>query len=140
MASEMKLDHLGIAVRSLDERLKFYRDALGLEVAATETVEAEKVRVAMLSLGESRVELLEPMEDDSVIAKFLEKRGEGLHHIAFAVDDLDAKIKQLEAEGVKVLPGKGEYGAGGRRYAFLHPASCGGVLIELVESAGQEAE
>ena len=140
MANEMKLDHLGIAVRSLDERLKFYRDALGLEVADTETVEAEKVRVAMLPLGESRVELLEPTEDDSVIAKFLEKRGEGLHHIAFAVDDLGAKIKQLEAKGVRILPGKGEYGASGHRYAFLHPASCGGVLIELVESAGREAK
>jgi methylmalonyl-CoA epimerase len=131
----MKLDHLGIAVRSVDEKLKFYRDALGFTVSATETVEAEKVRVAMLPMGESRIELLEPTAEDSTVARFLEKRGEGLHHIALSVDNLDAQLKRLEEQGVKVLPGKGEYGAGGHRYAFLHPSSCGGVLIELVELA-----
>ena len=136
----MKLDHLGIAVRSVDEKLKFYRDVLGFTVSAAETVEAEKVRVAMLPMGESRIELLEPTAEDSAIARFLEKRGEGLHHIALAVDDLDAQLKRLEEAGVKVLPGQGEYGAGGHRYAFLHPSSCGGVLIELVESMKQGSE
>lgn len=136
----MKLDHLGIAVRSVDEKLKFYRDVLGFTVSAAETVAAEKVRVAMLPMGESRIELLEPTAEDSAIARFLEKRGEGLHHIALAVDDLDAQLKRLEEAGIKVLPGKGEYGAGGHRYAFLHPSSCGGVLIELVESVKQEGK
>lgn len=134
----MKFDHLGIAVRSLDERLKFYRDALGLDVTGTETIEAEKVRVALVPLGDTRIELLEATGGDSVIAKFVEKRGEGLHHIAIAVDDLDGQLKKLGAAGVRVLPGKGETGAGGHRYAFLHPASCGGVLVELVESGEKE--
>ena len=134
----MKLDHLGIAVRSLDERLKFYRDALGLDVAGTETIEAENVRVALIPLGDTRIELLEATAGDSVIAKFVEKRGEGLHHVAISVDDLEGQLKILAAAGVRVLPGKGETGAGGHRYAFLHPASCGGVLVELIESGEKE--
>ncbi len=133
----MKLDHLGIAVRSVEEALKIYRDALGLEVAGIEEVPAEEVRVAMVPVGETRIELLESTGDGSAIGKFIEKRGEGLHHIALAVDDLDAHLKRLEKQGVKVIPGKGETGAGGHRYAFLHPSSCGGVLIELVELAGK---
>ena len=131
----MKLDHLGIAVRSVEEALKFYRDALGLEVAGIEEVPAEAVRVAMVPVGDTRIELLEATGDRSAIGKFIEKRGEGLHHVALAVDDLDAHLKRLEEQGVKVIPGNGETGAGGHRYAFLHPSSCGGVLIELVESA-----
>jgi methylmalonyl-CoA epimerase len=130
----MKFDHIGIAVRSLDNSLKFYRDTMGLQVKGVEAVEAEKVRVAMVPLGETRIELLEATTRDSTIARFIEKRGEGVHHIAVAVADLDAQLQRLEAGGVTVLPGKGRYGAGGHRYAFLHPASCGGVLIELVES------
>jgi methylmalonyl-CoA epimerase len=130
----MKLDHIGIAVRSLDNSLKFYRDTMGLQIKGVEEVEAEKVRVAMLPLGETRIELLEATAQDSTIARFIEKRGEGVHHIAVVVADLDAYLKRLEASGVTVLPGKGKYGASGHRYAFLHPASCGGVLIELVES------
>ena len=133
----MKLDHLGIAVRSVEAALKLYRDALGLEVAGIEEVPAEAVRVAMVPVGDTRIELLEATGDGSAIGKFIEKRGEGLHHVALAVDDLDAHLKRLEEQGVKVIPGKGETGAGGHRYAFLHPSSCGGVLIELVESAGK---
>lgn len=136
----MKLDHLGIAVRSLEERLKFYRDALGLPLGEIVTSEAEKVRVAFLALGEGRIELLEPAGNDSVIAKFLAKHGEGLHHIALQVDDLDAHLKRLEAQGVRILPGKGEADASGHRYAFLHPSSCGGVLVELVELPKKEAK
>lgn len=130
----MKLDHIGIAVRSLEQALKFYRDQMGLRVAGLETIPAEKVRVAMLPLGETRLELLEATAEDSPIAQFLAKRGEGIHHIALAVERLDAHLRQLEAAGVRVLPGKAESGASGHRYAFLHPSSCGGVLVELVEA------
>ncbi len=130
----MKLDHIGIAVRSLDAALGFYRESLGLPLTGIEEVPAEKVRVAMIPLGETRIELLEATAADSPIARFLEKRGEGIHHIAFAVGELEDQLRRLEAGGVRILPGKGEYGASGHRYAFLHPASCGGVLVELVEA------
>ncbi|MGH9776932.1 MAG: methylmalonyl-CoA epimerase [Candidatus Acidiferrales bacterium] len=130
----MKLDHIGVAVRSLDQALKFFRDTLGLTLKGIEDVPAEKVRVAMLPLGDTRIELLEATADDSAIARFIEKRGEGIHHIAIEVSGLDAHLKRLEAAGVRILPGKGEYGASGHRYAFLHPAGCGGVLVELVET------
>ncbi|MGH9788751.1 MAG: methylmalonyl-CoA epimerase [Candidatus Acidiferrales bacterium] len=130
----MKLDHIGIAVRSLEQSLKFYRDTLGLTLKGIEDVPAEKVRVAMLPLGDTRIELLEPTGQDSAIASFIEKRGEGIHHISIEVTGLGAHLKRLEAAGVRILPGKGEYGAGGHRYAFLHPSSCGGVLVELVEA------
>jgi methylmalonyl-CoA epimerase len=129
----VKLEHIGIAVRSLEQALKFYRDTLGLRVAGIETIAGEKVRVAMLPLGETRLELLEPTADDSVIAAFLEKRGEGIHHIALGVEQLDRHLKTLAAAGARILPGKSRYGASGHRYAFLHPSSCGGVLVELVE-------
>jgi len=130
----VKLDHIGIAVRSLDAALRFYRDNLGMALAGIEEVPAEKVRVAMIPLGDTRLELLEATAADSAIARFLEKRGEGIHHIALEVKELDASLQRLEASGVRVLPGKGEYGAGGHRYAFLHPSSCNGVLVELVEA------
>jgi len=137
----MKLDHIGVAVRSLEAALRFYQESLGMPVSGIEEVPAEKVRVAMLPLGETRIELLEATAADSTIARFIEKRGEGIHHIAIEVAELDAHLKRLEAGGVRVLPGKGEYGAGGHRYAFLHPASCGGVLVELVEAKkANEAE
>lgn len=130
----MKLDHIGIAVRSLEEAQKFY-EGLGLRVASIETLPAEKVRVAMLPLGETRIELMEPTAADSPIAGFIEKRGEGLHHIALQIQGLAAQVRRLEAAGVRTIPPKAEAGAGGHRYAFLHPASCGGVLVELVEAA-----
>jgi methylmalonyl-CoA epimerase len=136
----VKLDHIGIAVRSLDDSLRFYRDTMGLSVAGIEEVNAEKVRVAMLPLGETRIELLEATAPDSAIARHLEKRGEGIHHIAVLVPDLDAHLQRLEAEGVRILPSKGTYGASGHRYAFLHPSGCGGVLVELVESPRPERE
>lgn len=134
----MKLDHIGVAVRSLDAALSFYRDNLGLQLGGIETIAAEQVRVAMLPLGETRIELLEATGEDSPIARFIAKRGEGIHHIALAVEALDAHLRQLEAAGVRVLPGKGQYGASGHPYAFLHPSSCGGVLVELVETRRQE--
>ncbi len=129
----MKLDHIGVAVRSLEAALAFYRDHLGAALAGIEEVPAEKVRVAVLPLGETRIELLEATAEDSPIAHFIAKRGEGIHHIAIAVENLDERLQELEAGGVRIITGKGRYGAGGHRYAFLHPSSCGGVLIELVE-------
>jgi methylmalonyl-CoA epimerase len=125
------LDHLGIAVRSIEEALRFYQGLLGLSVAATETVEGEKVRVAMLPLAGSRIELLEPTEADSPVGRFLEKRGEGLHHIALKVPDLDAAVERLRGAGAKLL-NEPRPGAGGHLYVFVHPASTGGVLLELI--------
>ena len=126
------IDHLGIAVRSLDQALKFYRDQLGLEVSLRETVPAEKVNVAMLPLGEPRVELLEPAEPDSVIGKFIDKRGEGLHHVAIRVPDLNASVEKLRASGARLL-NEPRQGAGGHLYVFVHPSSTGGVLLELIQ-------
>jgi methylmalonyl-CoA epimerase len=128
----MKIDHLGIAVKSLDGALKFYRDQLGLDVSLRETVAQEKVNVAMLPLGGPRIELLEPTQADSVIGKFLEKRGEGLHHIAIRVSDLNASVERLRASGARLL-NEPRAGAGGHLYVFVHPASTGGVLIELIQ-------
>jgi methylmalonyl-CoA epimerase len=127
-----KIDHLGIAVRSLDQALRFYRDQLGLDVAMRETVAQEKVNVAMLPVGEPRIELLEPSEPDSVIGKFIEKRGEGLHHIALKVPDLSASVEKLRASGARLL-NEPRAGAGGHLYVFVHPSSTGGVLLELIQ-------
>jgi methylmalonyl-CoA epimerase len=127
-----RIDHLGIAVRSLDRALEFYRDQLGLGVSLRETVAHEKVNVAMLPLGEPRIELLEPTEPESVIGKFLDKRGEGLHHIAIRVPDLSASVERLRASGAKLL-NEPRTGAGGHLYVFVHPSSTGGVLIELIQ-------
>ena len=127
-----KIDHLGIAVASIDRALEFYRDQLGLSVAHRETVDVEKVHAAMLPIGESRIELLEATDADSVIAKFLAKRGEGLHHVAVKVPDLDASVAKLKAAGAHVLNDP-RPGAGGHIYSFVHPASTGGVLLELIQ-------
>ncbi len=127
-----RIDHLGIAVKSLDEALLFYRDQLGLEVSLRETVELEMVNVAMLPLGEPRIELLEPTAADSVIGKFLEKRGEGLHHVAIRVPDLNASVERLKASGARLL-NEPRAGAGGHLYVFVHPSSTGGVLLELIQ-------
>lgn len=127
-----KIDHLGIAVRSLDQALKFYQDQLGLSVSMRETVPHEKVNVAMLPLGEPRIELLEPTEAGSVVGRFLDKRGEGLHHVALRVPDLKAAVERLRATGARLL-NEPRAGAGGHLYVFVHPASTGGVLIELIQ-------
>jgi methylmalonyl-CoA epimerase len=128
----MKIDHLGIAVKSLDHALEFYRDQLGLDVSSRETVEHEKVNVAMLPLGEPRIELLEPTAADSVIGKFLEKRGQGLHHVAIRVPDLNSSVERLKAAGARLL-NEPRQGAGGHLYVFVHPSSTGGVLLELIQ-------
>ncbi|MEO8128437.1 MAG: methylmalonyl-CoA epimerase [Bryobacteraceae bacterium] len=126
------IDHLGIAVRSIDKALEFYQQQLGLNVSARETVALEKVHVAMLPAGGPRIELLEPSEEDSVIGRFLAKRGEGLHHIAFAVPDLAASVATLKQQGARLL-NEPRRGAGGHLYVFVHPSSTGGVLIELIQ-------
>ena len=128
-----QIDHLGIAVRSLEDALPFYETQLGMAVSSRETVEHERVRLAMLPAGDARIELLEPTGDDSPIAKFLEKRGPGLHHVALRVPDLAAVIARLETAGVRLL-GVPRRGAGGHAYVFVHPAGTGGVLWELIQA------
>ncbi|MEO8573768.1 MAG: methylmalonyl-CoA epimerase [Pyrinomonadaceae bacterium] len=130
----MKIDHLGIATKDIDEALGFWVDALGLENVHTEIVEDQKVRVAMLPLGESRIELLEPTGDDSPISKFLEKRGGGIHHIAVRVDDIEAALAKLKAQGARLIDEVPRTGAEGCLVAFVHPSSANGVLLELVQA------
>jgi LAO/AO transport system kinase len=132
-ATGPRIDHLGIAVRSVDQALRFYEEQLGLTVAMRETVPQEKVNVAMLPLGDPRIELLEPTEADSVIGKFLDKRGEGLHHVALKVPDLIAAVDRLRSAGARIL-NEPRPGAGGHLYVFVHPASTGGVLLELIQA------
>lgn len=129
----MKIEHIGIATRSLDEALGFWRDALGLQATHTEIVEEQGVRVAMLPAGEPRIELLEPTHADSPIAKFLEKRGAGIHHIAVRVDDIRAAISRLKESGARLIDETPRIGAEGCLVAFVHPSAAGGVLLELVE-------
>lgn len=129
----MKIEHIGIATRSLEDALGFWRDALELEVVHSEVVEEQGVRVAMLPVGEPSIELLEPTRDDSPVAKFLEKRGTGIHHIAVGVDDIRATIARLKESGVRMIDESPRVGAGSCLVAFVHPSSSGGVLLELVE-------
>ena len=133
------VDHLGVAVSSLRTALEFYRDALGLSASPPEEVASEGVRVVFLPLGESRIELLEPLTPDSPVARFIAKRGEGIHHVCLRVTDLDGAVAALQAKGVEIIPPLIRVGAGGRRIAFIHPRSTGGVLLELKEYAGATA-
>jgi methylmalonyl-CoA epimerase len=126
------IDHLGIAVKSLAAAKAIY-ERLGLNVSAEETVEHEKVRLVMVPVGESRLELLEPTSEDSTIAKFIAKRGEGLHHVCMKVPDLRAAVEHLKKDGVKLVSEEIKTGAGGHQYVFVHPSSAGGVLLELVQ-------
>ena len=130
----MKINHLGIATKGIDEALSFWSDALGLENVHTEVVEDQKVRVAMLPIGESRIELLEPISEDSPISKFLEKRGGGIHHIAVEVADIEASLAQLKSKGMRLIDESPRVGAEGCLVAFVHPASANGVLLELVQT------
>jgi methylmalonyl-CoA epimerase len=135
--SNARIDHIGIAVQSLDKALEFYRDAVGLEPKGFVTVPQEKVRVAMLPAGEPRIELLEATAEDSPIARFLAKRGEGLHHIAMKVPDLEAAVTRLKAGGSRLVTESIQAGAEGYRYVFVHPKSAHGVLLELIEEQGR---
>jgi len=134
----MKINHLGIATNGIDEALEFWAEALGLENVHTEVVEDQKVRVAMLPLGESRIELLEPIADDSPISKFLQKRGGGIHHIAVEVDDIEASLERLKSQGMRLIDESPRVGAEGCLVAFVHPGSTGGVLLELVQTNDRE--
>jgi len=127
------IDHLGIAVKSLATAKSIYQK-LGLSVSPEETVEAEQVRVVMVPVGDSRLELLEPTSENSTIAKFIAKRGEGLHHVSLRVPDLAAAVDRLKKDGVRLVSEEIKVGAGGHRYVFVHPSSTGGVLLELVEA------
>ncbi len=127
-----QIDHLGIAVKSLTQAKKFY-ETLGMNVMPEETVAAEKVRLAMVPVDGSRIELLEPTEEDSPIGRFLAKRGEGLHHVALHVDDIAGTVERLKAAGTRFISDEIKVGAGGHLYVFIHPSSAGGVLLELCE-------
>lgn len=132
-----KIDHLGIAVESIAAARGFY-EALGLRVAHEETVEHEQVRTAMIPVGGSRIELLEPTQEDSAVGRFLKKRGAGLHHVALHVDDITAALEALKARGARLISEQVQVGAGGHFYFFVHPASAGGVLLEICQDVPQE--
>jgi methylmalonyl-CoA/ethylmalonyl-CoA epimerase len=131
--SEIIIQHLGVAVESIDAALAFWRDALGLELKAVEVVEDQGVRVAMLPIGESRIELLEATGEETPVGKFLAKRGPGIHHLCVEVDDIRAKLSELKACGARLIDEQPRIGAGGALVAFIHPSSTGGVLIELTQ-------
>jgi len=129
-----KINHIGIAVKSLEEIIPFYRDNLGMDLAGVEEVAEQKVRVAMLQIGESKIELLEPTSADSPVAKFMEKNGPGIHHLAYEVVDIEAAIAKLLADGTRMIDEKPRNGAHGTRIAFVHPKSSNGVLTELCQT------
>ena len=133
---DFEIDHIGIAVRSLEEALRFYQRALGFSITGEETIESERVHVAMLPVGNavsaSRIELLQAMDSESAVARFIEKRGPGLHHIALRVDELAVIAGRLKDQGCRLL-NEPRRGAGGHTYVFVHPGSTGGVLLELIQ-------
>ena len=128
-----KIEHIGIAVKSIEESLPFYTEVLGLELLDIEEVPDQKLRVAFLKIGQSNIELLEPTSPDATVAKFLENRGPGIHHIAFAVDDVAKELEAVKSRGIRVIDETPRIGAHGAKIAFLHPKSGGGVLIELCQ-------
>lgn len=127
------VDHIGIAVADLDEALKLYKETFGLKLQGTEVIEDQKVKVAFLPIGDTEIELLESTDPEGPIARFIEKRGQGIQHIALRVDDIDAALDTMRTKGIRLIDEKPRYGAGGARIAFLHPKATGGVLIELCE-------
>ena len=129
----MKVDHIGIATRTLEEGLGLWRDALGLQIDHTEEVTEQGVRIAMLSIGETHIELLEPLSETSPVGKFLQKRGPGIHHVAIRVADIRASLADLKARGTRLIDETPRTGAGGCLVAFVHPSSANGVLLELVQ-------
>jgi len=128
-----KISHIGIAVESIEKWIVFYRDILGLEYGGSEDVPEQKVRVAFLKIGESNIELLEPTSEDSPIAKFIEKRGSGIHHIAVQVNDIKTALERHKKAGAQLIDNEPRIGAHNMKIAFIHPKSSGGVLIELCE-------
>jgi methylmalonyl-CoA/ethylmalonyl-CoA epimerase len=134
----MRLDHIGIAVRSIEAALKTYQRQLGLAVTEIVEIEEQRVRAAVLPCGESRIELLEPTAPDSPIQRFLDKRGEGIHHLCFEVENIEKKLRELQAGSLQLVKPASGRGLGDRKIAFLHPKSAHGVLIELVETGSHE--
>jgi methylmalonyl-CoA/ethylmalonyl-CoA epimerase len=129
----LKIDHVGIAVNGMKEGEKFWTDALGMECDGYETVEEQRVTTAFFPVGESEVELLEPASEDSPVAKFIGKKGEGIHHVAFRVANIEAALAELKAKGIRLIDEVPRNGAGGAKIAFIHPKSTNGVLVELCE-------
>ncbi len=134
----LKIDHLGIAVNSIDDSKYFWSDVLGLKFESTETVEAQKVITAFFPVGESEVELLESTSEDGPIAKYIEKRGPGFQHVAFRVANLEESLKELKEKGIQLIDQEPRLGAGGAKIAFLHPKATGGILVELCERSEPE--
>jgi len=132
-----RIDHLGIAVHKLEDAIPLYEKALGLKCDRIEEIPSQKVRTAFFAVGETHVELLEPTADDSAVAKFLASRGEGVHHVAFHSEDLEAQLEQAAGAGVRLVNETPTIGAGGKLIAFLHPKSTHGVLVELCKGGGQ---
>lgn len=133
-----KVDHIGVAVKSLDETLPFYTEVLKLPLLAIEEVEGEKVKIAFLKAGETKIELLEPTSTESPIAKYIEKRGEGIHHVCLGVDSIEDRLNEFKEKGIRLLQDEPKIGAGGAKVAFVHPKSASGVLYELSEKKGTE--
>ncbi|MCW8799815.1 MAG: methylmalonyl-CoA epimerase [Desulfobacter sp.] len=129
----LKIDHIGIAVTHLNESKKFWTDVLGLEFSGSETVEEQNVTTAFFPVGESEVELLESTASDGPVARYLKKKGEGIHHIAFRVENIQAALDELKAKGIKLIDETPRKGAGGTKIAFIHPKSTNGILVELCE-------
>ncbi|MCX8031349.1 MAG: methylmalonyl-CoA epimerase [Thermodesulfovibrionales bacterium] len=130
----LKVDHIGVAVKNSDEGIKFFSNLLGLKFEGQEVVAEQKVKTTFLPVGDTEVELLEATESDSPVAKFIEKRGEGIHHIAFVVDDIEAALKELQDAGIGLIDTKPRIGAGNKKIAFLHPKHTFGILVELCEA------
>jgi methylmalonyl-CoA epimerase len=128
-----KIDHIGIAVNDIDSALEFYRDQLGLSVGGFEEVPEQKVKVAFMQIGESRFELLQSTDPEGPVAKFIEKRGEGIQHIAIGVDDIEATLAELKAKGARLIDEQPRIGAGGAKIAFVHPKSTRGMLLEICQ-------
>ena len=131
-----KIDHIGIAVKNLDETMKFYQEALGLKTVATEVVEDQKVRIAFIPVGDSEVELIESTSPDGPVAKFIESRGEGLQHIAFRVENIEEALQELKNKGIRLIDEKPRKGGGGAMIAFVHPKATNGVLVEITQREG----
>ncbi|MCM3704612.1 MULTISPECIES: methylmalonyl-CoA epimerase [Cytobacillus] len=131
-----KVDHIGIAVRSIDKALPFYTETLKLEFLGIEEVDSQGVKVAFIKAGETKLELLEPTSEESPIAKFIEKRGEGLHHVALGVDSIQERINEMKEQGIRMLQDEPKIGADGAHVAFMHPKSTGGILYEFCEKKG----
>lgn len=133
-----KVDHIGIAVKSLEKTLPFYTDVLELTLLGIEEVESQKVKVAFLQAGGTKLELLEPTSEESPIAKFIEKRGEGIHHVALGVESIEERIIEMKEKGIQMIDQQPRLGAGGAHIAFMHPKSSAGVLYELCEKKGMK--